>query len=412
MKIYFQTYLLLFFVSLAGAQYLEKFLPEPTGNERVGTCDFYFTDSSRNEIFTLKRDDCRNIYVKAWYPASKDAESKYSDYIPDYHTATLKRNYNFLLATRRYFKRLKHYKTNSLVDAAVAEQKQYPVVLFSHGYGIGLSEFYHSILENIASQGYIVLAIVHPYESVIVEFPDGRSTKIRNFPNLIRFNHEFKKFKKAIKYIDSDESYEALLADADQNSEFIKRSQKIWTDDTRFILSMLRAGNEKCDWGVLSGHMDADQVAALGHSFGGSVTGQLCAEEESIKIGINMDGWQFGDVFNKGVKTPFLFIGAEQNGWYDIFYRNNTKAYYSSILKNTQHFSFSDFSVLPNIGEKKRKKYITSDNPLVELQQTNELIVSFLNHFLKGMPLSDEYLPLNKRISGLPAKINKQKISM
>lgn len=57
------------------------------------------------------------------------------------------------------------------VDADV-EKKQYPVAVFSPGYG-GTRLIYGAMSRSLASLGYIVLTVDHTYEASVVQFPDG-----------------------------------------------------------------------------------------------------------------------------------------------------------------------------------------------------------------------------------------------
>ena len=48
----------------------------------------------------------------------------------------------------------------------------WPVVLFSPGFGVE-HELYAGLVEDLASHGYVVVAIAHPHDASIVQFPDG-----------------------------------------------------------------------------------------------------------------------------------------------------------------------------------------------------------------------------------------------
>ena len=64
--------------------------------------------------------------------------------------------------------------THSVTNAPVAEAKsEYPVLIFSHG-RTGLPEINTIRAEELASQGYVVVAINHTYDSRVNILPDGR----------------------------------------------------------------------------------------------------------------------------------------------------------------------------------------------------------------------------------------------
>ena len=50
-----------------------SFLPTPSGSFKIGTKDIYLTDSSRFEQYS-KKNTCRKIAIKIWYPVDKEIE--------------------------------------------------------------------------------------------------------------------------------------------------------------------------------------------------------------------------------------------------------------------------------------------------------------------------------------------------
>jgi hypothetical protein len=66
-------------------------------------------------------------------------------------------------------------KTNSSRDLPVSpREKDYPVLIFSHGWG---EHYSHStiLMEELASHGYIVFSIAHHYECKFSFYPDGQT---------------------------------------------------------------------------------------------------------------------------------------------------------------------------------------------------------------------------------------------
>ena len=64
-------------------------------------------------------------------------------------------------------------KLHATADAApLTRRGGWPVVLFSPGFGVE-RELYAGLVEDLASHGYVVVAIDHPHDASIVEFPDG-----------------------------------------------------------------------------------------------------------------------------------------------------------------------------------------------------------------------------------------------
>ena len=74
-------------------------------------------------------------------------------------------------------------RTNSVPDAPVASgKKRFPVVLFTPGGGVGR---WTNIAwaEELASHGYVVAALDHPYDTATVQFADGRRFTGRSTPS-------------------------------------------------------------------------------------------------------------------------------------------------------------------------------------------------------------------------------------
>jgi len=394
-------FFLLFFICNQELAYTQsnkafsKFLPKPTGNYKIGTTVFFINDSNRNEIYTRKKNDFRRLLVKAWYPAD-NCNIKPTKYLSGYSNLILSMHFVWLGATPGYFKKLSNSKTNSYSNIPVSnKEKKYPVIIFSHGYGISLPQFYSSLLENLASHGYIVLAIEHPCESIMIKYPDKTNTRGKNIKNLIKFNRKLKKFRNINLKSHSVAEKIKLIEKIKKEGKFINRSHVEWVKDSKYVTDMLYS-TSNFNWKMLSNKFDTEKIGALGHSFGGSVTGQFCLEDSRIKTGINLEGWQYGDVFEKGHNCPFMFIGATHNNWFKLFYSKSKSDYYNITIPKMQHFSFSDLSVMPKIPNRTKIKHLGTIKSEQLIQLSNSLILNFFDHYLKFMPLN---MNLVKRIT-------------
>ena len=165
--------ILLLMVSTLLSSILPVFdLPEPTGSYQVGTTAFMLEDSKREEIITEDPDDQRKLMVRAWYP-SQDLNSSVNQmkYMHPYEAEYFAKKYGLPAFTLNH---LKHIETFVYEDLMVSDQQTtFPVLLFSHGYNVAPAT-YAAFLTEIASHGYIIFAVNHPYQSVATVFPDGR----------------------------------------------------------------------------------------------------------------------------------------------------------------------------------------------------------------------------------------------
>lgn len=157
----------------AVAHAAEIHLPAPTGSFAIGRITLPVqTDRSREEPFTADVTDHREIVLHVWYPAEKSSGSPapYTDGVSD--DPVSQRSYSFV-----GHERLREVRPHAIAEAPIAGTRQrYPVVLFSHGLGM-VSFLYTSILEDLASHGYIVVGVEHPYFSSALQLPGGRIVK-------------------------------------------------------------------------------------------------------------------------------------------------------------------------------------------------------------------------------------------
>ena len=137
-----------------------------TGAYAVGTERFTVTDDSRQEVLGPKCGP-RKLEVRLFYPVCKEM------------TEGKKR---MKLSEERVHAIQKACMVKTLPEGLVrpecytgvpqAEGK-FPLVLYSHGYGSGVTEGNCLLCCELASNGYIVASIGHAYEAAICEFDDG-----------------------------------------------------------------------------------------------------------------------------------------------------------------------------------------------------------------------------------------------
>ncbi len=246
-------------------------LPDLTGPYQVSRTNYDLTDQSRDEIFTEDPSDKREILVTVYYPAQPAVGAQTAPYMDQsLQQATTKQNGvpDFLL----------NISTHTYADQPAAPGK-YPVLIFSPGFGT-LTAFYTSLLEDMASHGYIVAALWHPYSTGLVEFSDGRIVATNEAGGTI-----------------SPDTGDALL--------------KVWLGDALFTLNTLETLNQTD--ARLAGHMDLDHVGAFGHSFGGATAAEMAHDDERVAAAANLDGTMFGQVARSGLMKPLMMMQSETN---------------------------------------------------------------------------------------------------
>jgi hypothetical protein len=154
-------------LALQAVQAATELLPAPTGSHKTGRMSFHWKDSERAELETSARNDRRELMVHIFYPADASASGPRATYVPDadamrgpWNDAQLAR-----ITALRAFSRER--------AALPRGNARYPVVVFMPGGGMKTLT-YHTLLEDLASHGYVVAAIDPPYNARGVRFPDGR----------------------------------------------------------------------------------------------------------------------------------------------------------------------------------------------------------------------------------------------
>jgi len=147
-------------------------LPSPTGPYRVGRATFHAIDPARDEPFTLDSADHREVLFHLWYPAGAEGGAPAAFVRPVPQDTVFQRYYRYVGVEK-----LARVRVHAFAEAPLAEAvRRYPVILFSHGLG-ALAAMYTTFLENLASHGFIVVGVDHPFFSTAFQMPDGRTVR-------------------------------------------------------------------------------------------------------------------------------------------------------------------------------------------------------------------------------------------
>jgi predicted dienelactone hydrolase len=150
-------------------------LPAPTGRFAVGTTTWRLTDPLRQEAFT-DRSEPRNVEVLIWYPTTARG-AQVAPYLRE-GLAEARTFASLFRAPETTFDALEHVRTHAQLDAPpVADGRRLPVLVFSHGY-TSVPSAHTALLEDLASHGYAVLSIVHPFEASAATLADGRVVRM------------------------------------------------------------------------------------------------------------------------------------------------------------------------------------------------------------------------------------------
>jgi predicted dienelactone hydrolase len=296
-------------------------LPAPTGHHRIGTTTLHLVDATRPDPW-VPSDRTRDLMVQLWYPAATVKGYPRAPYWPP-------------AVAREYEKQngLPEFRwpiTEGHINAPAQRHRGgWPVVLYSPGAG-DPREFTTSLVEDLASHGYVVAAIDHVHDSGPVELPDGR-VETSALPDF------------------TDDNTAQLSA-----KEIGSR-----VADTSFILDRFtaldRGRNPDHEHRALPrglhGALDLDHVGMFGHSDGGSTTGQAMHVDPRIKAGFDMDGTFWTPQARAGSDRPLLMFGSqhltpvEAQSWAELR-KNQTGPALQLSLTGSLHPTFTDFAAL------------------------------------------------------------------
>ena len=261
--------------------------PAPSGPHPIGRASYHLTDRSRPEIFTEEPDDVRELMITIHYPAERASQASRAPYADAPVAAAVAEAFQ----TPTFVFRLVH--SHALEKPPCKTQAGgFPVVIFSPGFGTP-PLLYTATLEDLASHGFVVVSVSHPYSIAVTVFPDGR----------VKRQNAAGSDADAALY-ESDKPQDAAATPLDDVGA-------VWVKDVRFVLDELARLNR--DDQLLSGRLNLSSVGVFGHSFGGATAARTVQLDDRFHAGINMDGTDFRATAASGIGRPFLWMAASEH---------------------------------------------------------------------------------------------------
>lgn len=327
--------------------------PALSGEFEVGTIEVKLTDVSTPDPFAPGTS--RSILVQAFYPTNDTENYPFAPYMGS-ATSAFYENY-FHLPNGS----LSVLQTNSHVGAPISCDFESGVIILSPSLGAS-RRVYTAFAEDLASHGFIVISIDHPYDADIVEFPDGT----------------------------------AILSAIPENTTDadIDYFMDLRLNDTIFVLDVLH----KIVCSIPGSEYDADlgNIGIFGHSFGGAIAAQIMLIDDRVAAGLNMDGMLRGSVVTTGLDKPFLLMGAGAHyrstyATWQSFWDNQCGWKRELHLANAEHEIFSDLPVvieLLGLRDSPLGKALEETVGTINGLRANEIqrayITAFFNFSLRG----------------------------
>ncbi|KAB8221485.1 Alpha/Beta hydrolase protein [Aspergillus novoparasiticus] len=307
--------IILLCTALAQAVQAGTHLPGPSGPCRVQATHLELLDSSRIDPFSPTHDK-RAIMATSYVPIDCK-HTKFEPYLTPHTEAVtdqIIRSYGMPNGTT-----LEGFQVESGFDFddTSPSDKKYPVIIFSPG--LGASRLYYSlILESVASTGFVVVSVDHPYDGASVDFPDGRVI------------------------------YGVNISATDP----VALNTRV--QDVIFTLNQLH-DNRHLVPSSFTGTLELDKVAIVGHSFGGATAAAAMLNEARFAGGLNFDGALWGPVVEEGLDRPFINFGhanitqLDNNSWGKIW--PHLRGFRRQLqLADSVHLTFTDFPLIRDVA--------------------------------------------------------------
>ena len=274
---------------------------------------------------------------------------------------------------------------------------EYPLVIFSHGaFGYYQSNF--STYAELASNGYIVVALDHPHHSFFTTDTDGKTVTV-----------------------DTDFIEDVIKINEDTSDEEVYTISQSWlklrVDDENFVLDTIEAAksDKSLDdtWhtdnqtGIISvlERTDTEKIGLMGHSLGGATAVSLGRERSDMDAVIDLDGTMLGEI--KGVENgknvyysepypvPVLDFTKETDyndreqyksekgyPYVNEYVTDNAKVSKTVVFNGVKHMDFTD---LPLISPFLASMLGSGDADHEEtLTTVNGIVLNWFDYYLKN----------------------------
>lgn len=362
-------------------------LPEPSGPYAVGTTYLYFVDTSRDDIFTDDPGDFREISIQVWYPAKISRKKPPIKYIPREAAVAFAETFSL---PGYMMTHLALIPTHAYLDINLDTDKgPYPVVLFSHS---GLMTGCQALAEEMASQGYVFMAIGHPHWNPFTFDDDGGV--IPGDPDNAYLKLIWDELKAPV--AENIKSGITQSFDLETKRELQKQLNDVypidigdvraWARDIAFVIECLDTLNQENRY--FNKWLDLERIGVMGFSKGGCAAGQFCVTDDRCRAGINMDGFMYGDIVTTPLQKPFMFMHGETyidsafiNDFF--FYESESEAYMMKIA-GSRHPNFGDLSLFDGVLQMSGTLGSIDGRRCIDIQ--NRYVLAFFDRYLKNMP--------------------------
>jgi len=240
-------------------------LPAPSGPYAVGRLSLDLVDSAR--VDGTSPTQRRQLMVYVWYPAAATGGRAEAPYVPGFARLQQVIGDSAMHGEfRAAFDRVASGQVSSGAFSGAPPAKsteRFPILLFSHGFGES-SLTYAAILGDLASHGYVIVAIEHPHDAYAVLHSDGHVTPFAQ----AAWDAAVARPRGAVTY---------------QVAQVTRRAE-----DIRFVLQRLERDTSIAVRAILQ-VANPNRVGAFGHSLGGMAAAEACRTDARFIACMNID---------------------------------------------------------------------------------------------------------------------------
>ena len=269
----------------------------------------------------------------------------------------------------------------------------YPLALYSHG-AASTMDANDSTCRELASHGYVVAAVAHPYHAMFVTDASGVTTSV---------DPDFMQLSMSGPLTHTNEE---MLA-------YYREWMKTRTDDLHFALDTILTHAARNDADVFA-RIDPEHIGLFGHSMGGAACEALGRQRDDIDAVIVLEGMMLGELTgadetgftygNTPYPLPLLDINSDSiasRGMEQMFgsreyvnfnvVKNGTDAR-EVTFRNAAHMNFCD---LPTVSPVMASLFgVGSRDSRDCIVTVNGIVTEYFDHYLKGespLDIAEEY---------------------
>lgn len=273
---------------------------------------------------------------------------------------------------------------------------EFPLVIFSHG-AFGYYQSNTSTYMELASHGYVVTSMDHPYHSFFTTDTDGK---------LITVNPEF---LQEVMIVNQEGVSEEEVFDLS------RKWMEIRTGDMNFVLDSVKevkSDTEQLnDWYVESEEIkaeietilsmtDIEKIGLMGHSMGGATSVTLGRTRDDVGAVIDLDGTMLGEqlscengvyeYYEEAYPVPLMVVDNEehfkQTDNSGLLYVNdhvieNAITCTHTYIEGSEHMNFTDLPLFsPVLASMLGTGTVDETECVLEM---NEMVLQFFDSYLK-----------------------------